>query len=173
MYPLRVSSNIGYNEQYKAYRKTARMAGKKKHKKTAHCIKKTGTKNSLASVQAYGLTSRSLKKRCVSARLKIISSIRSPSATEEGGSWNTQTSHNVTHHGPTLVRNGLHDKSTSTGVHLNTVQNTDRSRASSPLNTPMSHGRHGGHPCLKEHIHVTQNTPTSQEHMKDAHVKQK
>lgn len=37
------------------------------------------------------LTSKSLKNKCVSARLKIISSIRSPRVTAMGGSWNENT----------------------------------------------------------------------------------
>lgn len=34
-----------------------------------------------------GRTSKSLKNKCVSAKLKIISSILSPNDTDVGGSW--------------------------------------------------------------------------------------
>lgn len=40
------------------------------------------------------LTSRSLKNKCVSAKLKIISSILRPSDTDVGGSWKNKQEHN-------------------------------------------------------------------------------
>lgn len=55
-------------------------------KPSNNTLKETNIKPPLRLLKEWTLTSKSLKNRCVSAKLKIISSIRSPRDTEVGGS---------------------------------------------------------------------------------------